>query len=342
MLGALCSTAPVKTKAQIEAEEAARGPAVPDAERITAREVYKPKPWVITVGYRYQPSSRHFIGTVEQKQREVNGNQIQNVYHLFDVAVERQITQRFSATMSVPVVFSYRNQLYNPVGKFHVNGIGDMTIGGRAWLFRPPTEGGGNLAIGLSLKLPTGRYNATGTAKNARGETIVATADQSIQAGDGGTGFAIDMQGFHPLWFRTMGYATGSYLFNPRNTNGVSSFRTRSGETVLSVSDQYLARAGVSRAVPKVQGLVVTFGGRIEGVPVRDLIGKSDGFRRPGYAISGDPGLLYSRWGYVFSCSVPWAIERNRRRSVSDIANRIHGDAAFADYTVVMGVSHRF
>jgi hypothetical protein len=94
--------------------------------------------------------------------------------------------------------------------------------------------------------------------------------------------------------------------------------------------------------VPKVPGLVVTFGGRFEGVPVRDLLGASNGFRRPGYAISGDPGFLYARWGYVFSCNVPWAIERNRRRSVSDIANGIHGDAAFADYAVTIGLSKRF
>ena len=38
-----------------------------------------------------------------------------------------------------------------------------------------------------------------------------------------------------------------------------------------------LARAGVSHAVPKVPGLVATFGGRMEGVPVRDLLGSSNG-----------------------------------------------------------------
>ena len=124
--------------------------------------------------------------------------------------------------------------------------------------------------------------------------------------------------------------------------NGVRTFRTRPGEEIMSVSDQYLVRGGIARAVPKVPGLVVSFGGRMEGVPVRDLLGASNGFRRPGYAISADPGFLYNRWGYVFSCSVPWAIERNRRRSVSDIANGIHGDAAFADYAVTLAVSRRF
>jgi hypothetical protein len=223
-----------------------------------------------------------------------------------------------------------------------VNGIGDLTLGVHSWLFRPPTDSSANIGIGMSLKLPTGRYNAAGPALDRNGNRIIATADQSIQPGDGGTGFSFDLQAFHPGPLRSMLYLNGIYLFNPRNTNGVSTFRSRRGEEVMSVTDQYLVRGGISRAVPKVPGLFVTFGGRMEGVPVRDLLGRSDGFRRPGYAISADPGFLYSRWGYTFMCNVPWAIERNRRRSVTDIANGFHGDAAFADYTLLIGVSRRF
>lgn len=313
-----------------------------DEQRITSRDIPRTHPWVITVGYRFQPSSRHFVGTVEQRQREIAGNQIQNTYHLLDIAVERQLTRRFSATASLPVLFAYRNQLYNPRGVYRVRGIGDLTIGGRGWVFRPPTETGGNVGIGLSLKLPTGEYGATGAATDAQGRPVIATADQSIQAGDGGAGFTIDTQAYRPMPLRTMIFFSGSYLFNPRDTNGVRTFRTRRGEEVMSVSDQYLVRGGIARSVPGVAGLVVTFGGRMEGVPVRDLLGKSNGFRRPGYAISGDPGFLYTRWGYVFSCSVPWAIQRNRRRSVPDIMNGTHGDAAFADYVLTLGVSKRF
>jgi hypothetical protein len=35
-------------------------------------------------------------------------------------------------------------------------------------------------------------------------------------------------------------------------------------------------------------------------------------------------------------------MERNRTRSVSDIANNSHGDAAFADYTVITALSYSF
>jgi hypothetical protein len=292
------------------------------------------KKWTLVVGYRYQPSSRHFVGTVEQTERERLRNQIQNTYHLLDFMVSRQLTKRLSVSASLPVVFAYRNQLYVPRGEFQVNGIGDATVGVHSWLFRPPTESGGNIGLGVSLKMPTGRYNATGVALDRSNNQIIATADQSIQPGDGGTGFAVDLQAFHPIPLKSMVYFNALYLFNPRNTNGVSTFRSRRGEEVLSVTDQYLFRGGVSRAVPRAKNLFVTFGG--------DAFGGSDGFRRPGYAISIDPGFMYNRWGYTFTCNVPFAVERNRKKSVTDYANRVHGDAAFADYTVVIGLSKRF
>ena len=298
--------------------------------------------WSITTGYRFQPSSRHFVGTVEQKQREVLGNQIQNTYHLLDVTIERQLTPRFSVNTTVPMVFSYRNQLYVPRMETRVDSLGDVTVGGHMWVFRPPTENGGNIGVGMSLKTPTGRYNVTRPALDRNNNPIVATVDQSIQPGDGGTGVAVDLQAFHPAPLQSMVYFNALYLFNPRNTNGVNTFRTRAGERVMSVTDQYLYRGGVSRAVPWIPGLFASIGGRMEGVPVRDALGGSDGFRRPGYSLSVDPGFLLNRWGYLVTCNVPFAVERNRKRSVSDYQNGIHGDAAFADYTVILSVSRRF
>ncbi len=296
----------------------------------------------LTIAYRYQPSSRHFIGTQEQKQRELNHNQIQNTYHLFDVALSYQLTPRWSLNTSLPILVARRDQLYAPRGIYHVAGIGDMTLGARTWLFRPPTESGGNIALGFSLKLPTGVHNAADWALDRNGKRVLATADQSIQPGDGGWGFALETQAHRPVWFKTMLYFSATYLFNPQETNGVATFRTRRGEEVMSIADQYLVRGGVSRAIPKLRGLVGSLGGRIEGVPVRDALGRSNGFRRPGYAISVDPGLMYSTARYLFAVNVPFAVERNRRRSVPDIMNGTHGDAAFADYALTLSVTRRF
>jgi hypothetical protein len=294
------------------------------------------------VGYRYQPSSRHYIGTVEQVQREIQNRQIQNIYHLVDFSLERQITPRWSVSAAVPVLFAYRNQLYAPVGKYNINALGDATVGVRAWIFRPSTESGDNISVGVSLKIPTGKYNATGNATDRSGKPIIATADQSVQAGDGGTGFAIDIQAYHHTYLSTVLYFSATYLFNPRDTNGVSTFRTAKGEEVMSVTDQYLYRGGLAHAVPKIRGLAASVGGRMEGVPVRDALGASNGFRRPGYAISVEPGLLYGYGKYTLAATAPLAVERNRKISVADYQNHTHGDAAFADFSLIFSVSRRF
>ena len=298
--------------------------------------------WNFAAGYRYQPSFRHFVGTVEQVQRERLGNQILNIYHMFDVSVSRQITKRISANATLPILFAYRNQLYAPRGEFRNSGIGDATVGVHSWLFRPPTESNANIGVGVSLKMPTGKYNSIGPALAANGTPILATADQSIQAGDGGTGFAVDLQAFHPAPFRTMMYFNAIYLFNPRNTNGVSTFRNRRGETVLSVTDQYMYRGGFSRGVPRSTRIIRQLR-RPHGRRTRARCHRRQRrFPPAGYSISADPGFMYNRWGSVWSVSIPVAIERNRKRSVPDYQNGIHGDAAFADYSVIVGFSRRF
>jgi hypothetical protein len=296
----------------------------------------------VTVGYRFQESARHFIGTSEQHERDVLNTEIVNVYHLFDVGVSYRLNPRWSVNASLPILIADRDQKYFPRGEQSVRGIGDMTIGARAWLWRPPTESGGNIALGLSLKMPTGASDTTFRGVDRNGNPVVATVDQSMLPGDGGWGFAVDTQMYKRIPWRNTLYFSGTYLFNPENTSGVPTFRTRAGETVMSITDQYLFRGGISHAVAKVRGLAVSFGGRMEGVPVRDAFGKSDGFRRPGYAISLDPGVLYGRGRYTYSLNIPFAVERNRRRSAADIRNGRHGDAAFADYAITMSVSRRF
>jgi hypothetical protein len=306
-------------------------------------QVAKPKKGLdITMGYRYQESFRHFIGTVEQKQREILHTQIHNSYHLIDVAANYRLTPRWSISGSAPFLVATRDQLYAPKAIYHVAGIGDVSVGARALLFHPPTENGGNIALGFSFKFPTGNPRAQAHALDSKGREIVAVADQSVQAGDGGYGFSLDMQAYHPGPWKTMGYLAGQYLFNPTDTNGVPTFRTRPGETIMSVSDQYLYRGGVSRAIPHARGLVASFGGRIEGVPVRDAFGPSNGFRRPGYAISIDPGIMWGNQDWTMSMDAPWAVQRNRRASVSDLANHTHGDAAFADYAITVSLTRHF
>ncbi len=298
-------------------------------------------PLTVEVDWRSFSSFRHFVGTVEQTQRAVLGNQIKNHQNIYNIAAEMQLTPRWSVNAFVPVLQGSRNQKYSPVGVYDIAGVGDMILGAQAWVLRPPAENGGNIAFSMGLKLPTGLNNGMGTARASNGTVGKFVADQSLQPGDGTWGFTLGSQAYKQTLFHTVGYFQGSWLFNPADTNGVPTYRIGIQST-MSATDQYLFRAGLSRHVPHVRGLAGSFGGRMEGIPVRDAFGKSDGFRRPGYIISVEPALQYQRHRDMISLTAPWAVQRNRRASVYDLANHTHGDAAFADYAVILGVSHTF
>ena len=145
--------------------------------------------------------------------------------------------------------------------------------------------------------------------------------DQSIQPGDGGFGFIPELQAFKAFG-RFVGFVSGSYLINPRETNdfnrnGPNGAIDRSGAEnhLLSVADQYAARIGVATAVKTVG---VNLGLRWEGTRGSDLIGGDRGRRRPGYTLGLDPGLSYRWHGNFVSLNVPIAIRRVRNQNFAD------------------------
>lgn len=306
----------------------------------TGESWWSPRRWQISVGYRYQHSHRHFVGAEEQVQRAQQRTEVNNKIHILDVAATYEVTPRFNLTLSVPLFFAKRFNQRTPDQVFHANGIGDISISARMWLLKPPTESRQNVSFGFGIKLPTGNPGVRDTVNTSTGP-VTRVVDQSIQPGDGGYGFSVDVQGYKGIGFATL-YGSGVYLFNPRGTNGVLTGRSRASEAVMSVADQYLYRAGAVFPFPKVRSMALSLGLRGEGIPVRDAFGKSEGFRRPGVALSLDPGFIYTRGKESWSFNVPVAVYRNRKRSVPDITDGRHGDAAFADYVILVGYSRRF
>ena len=147
-------------------------------------------------------------------------------------------------------------------------------------------------------------------------------------------------------------YGNFYYLLNPREQNGVSTARglppsstaVAYGSDVMSVPDQYLVRGGFNFTKDK---FIASAGVRYERLPAKDLIGGSEGFRRPGYILSIEPGVTYSLKNVSLYAYVPVAIQRDRIQSVPDkhrtaITKTYYvGDAAFADYTVNVGVAFK-
>jgi hypothetical protein len=292
----------------------------------------------VNIGYRVFNSNKYFVGSTEIARPTA----VENHQNIFDVGMEYQLNPRWSILADIPVYNGTRNQIYPPSGIFQVSGLGDVTVGLQRWMFRPPTESGGNVALNMQLKMPTGIDDATGSAK-LNGQIVKATADPSLQPGDGTWAFSAGGQAYHALWRSASAYGQGNYLFSPADTNGVPSFRTQPGQGVISATDQYLYRLGVSQRVPKVKHVMLSAGIRGEGVPVHDVFGASDGFRRPGFILSFDPGLMMNYRRDTLSVNGPWAIYRDRPPSVPEIEYNItNGDAFFADYTVIVNLTHHF
>lgn len=309
------------------------------------------------INYRYFKSFRHFRGTEEEPDRVANGSEVINHSHAWDFFLTYGISNRFYASLTLPTVINTRSSLYeHGREERHTTfsrGLADVRLGVGYWLFDPVAHPGGNLALGLGLKIPTGSYNASDIFYNVgpEGGPEVRPVDQSIQPGDGGFGITVDFQLYQQLAPKFFLYSGGFYLLNPRETNGVRTFRETlspllENEAIMAVPDQYSVRLGTSYNIS--EGFSASLGARFDAVPVKDLLGGDEGFRRPGNVLSVDPGLSYMAGNFSVNLNVPFAVRRERPQSLTDkqteelTGEPRAGDAAFADYVINLGVTYRF
>jgi hypothetical protein len=309
--------------------------------------------WQLNIGYRYFHSFRHYVGKEEQKERLEEHTEVINNVGTVDISIARNITPRLSFVVGFPVLANTRSQRarFGNQDRYetHSFGIGDARITLYRWMLDPVKSHSGNFQLGLGIKLPTGDYKYQDYFPTSPTEKELRTVDQSIQLGDGGTGLITEINGFYNFSPLAGVYGNVYYLFNPREQNGVPTFRSNVNEAIMSVADQYMARAGFNYGFKGgLKNVSVALGGRLEGIPVHDIIGGSEGFRRPGYIISAEPGVNLSLKKSNFYLQVPVAMVRCRTQSVPDKETTAQtgvykqGDAAFADYLINVGFSVRF
>lgn len=323
----------------------------------------------IGANYRYFRSFRHYRGDSEQVERLEQNTEVINHAHSIDLGLSYGITDRLSVSANLPFINYDRSSLYEHYGnsatanpehkRFHTGsqGIGDLRLSGLYWLFNPEKQMKYNVAVGLGIKLPTGNENVQDEfhrrkSSDGSDSIIVKAVDQSIQLGDGGVGISLEIQAFTGVFTNGTLYFNGFYMSNPQETNKTVNRVITPTTTDIqkitafhSIADQYVARLGLNYTVLPSRGLSVNLGVRAEGIPAKDLIGKSGGFRRPGYIVSAEPGVSYQHGSVIFSFNVPYALYRNRVKSVADLADptgQAHGDAAFADYSINLGAAWRF
>lgn len=320
------------------------------------------KSWQFSLNYRYFRSYKHFRGSHEETHRVEQGTEVINNDNSLLFGVSYTLNNRWSVSAIIPYLDIDRSSLYEHYGnpsasnptinpRFHTQarGLGDVRVSAYYNAIRKEKI---SLSVGLGVKLPTGNYETKDHfhKKNSEGQDSLVHkyVDQSIQLGDGGLGVILEFDAAYNFSRRFSVYATGLYLSNPRNTNGIlRSDNLTAGipkSNHFSVVDQYVFRLGARYTVNRFQ---VALGGRYEGIPSEDLIGRSDGWRRPGYIMSIEPSVVYSTGKHTFAVNVPAALYRNRVQNTIDKERTKQtgtyqiGDAAFADWLLSITYAYR-
>ena len=304
------------------------------------------------VSFRYFHSFRDFRGDGEVNIPIVKNDTYVDV---FDLEVTYAVTKRLSLTLELPIQYGSRtNKIEHDLIHVHTmraSGIGDLRLSANFLLLNPDKHPNENIYLGLGVKAPTGNDAATDYSFRATGP-VLRPVDSAIQPGDGGWGVFLSGNAFARVFKSTYAYASGTYLSNPREFNGVQTVigdlpaftGGDKGEAFNSVPDQFVTRVGLTTPVWPAAGLSGSLGVRWEGIPSHDLIGGSDGYRVPGYSVSIEPGISISRDRDFLSVTTPVAIYRKGLPAVPDV--RTHspfaGIASFADFQINVTYSHLF
>jgi hypothetical protein len=314
--------------------------------------------WQFSLNYRYFRSYKHFRGSHEEKERVEQGTEVINNDNSLLMGVSYNLNRRWSVTAIIPLMYIDRSSLYEHYGnapgnpRFHTQsqGLGDIRL---TAYYNALQKEKINLAVGVGIKLPTGNYEEKDYfhRRDSEGQDslVYRVVDQSIQPGDGGFGFSLEYDFAYNFNRLFSIYSTGLYLSNPRNTNGIrrsdnlTANIAKSNE--FSVADQFLLRVGGRFNLG--HHFQVGLGWRYEGIPSEDLIGDSQGFRRPGYIISFEPSVVYTSGKHTFGVNFPIADYRNRVQNTIDKARTeisgtyTIGDAAFADWLLSITYAYR-
>ncbi len=305
----------------------------------------QPGEWNFGVDYRHQFSYVHFVGPAEQRYRVAGGTQVENKINLENFTVTYQLTPRFSISGDLPLLTASRHTNDSPI-VYTSAGIGDTSFVASGWIWNPKENKRGNIQLGFGFLAPTGKDNVANTVNAFDGKgPVTKIVDYSIQPGQGGWGIPLQWAAYKN-WLSSQLYFNGSYTMMLQDINNVQRSSSVNPITLTqynAIMDQYLMEGGVSHPFPKVRGLLVSFGPRMEGVPARNLFpsGNNLGFRRPGFAVSAEVGAQYVTRRNVLSVTIARAVYRDRTVSVPDQLTGGHGDAAFANWVWLAGYQFR-
>jgi len=303
---------------------------------------FKTGEWQVGASYRHLYADQWFVGTKVNESAAPFSKPLYLDINSLDLSVTYGFSRRSSVMVTLPFSTGTHSRFYADGlrHKVRATGIGDVNAILTRWLLDPNKHVNGNVSLGLGVKLPTGHNESVDDFFAADGTITQKVVDQSIQPGDGSLGFIVQSQVYRELRPQLTAYASGSYLVSPKKKTNVPS--PLPGVT-LSVPDVYSARLGVAYALPSKTGTSANLGLRIDGIPLRDVVGGGDaGFRRPGHTLYLDPGLAMRVRKQEFTLSVPIRLSQNFSRSLIDRERNFRGGGDLADYLIFAGYSVRF
>lgn len=290
----------------------------------------EPVKWMLLTNSRYSEFYGTYSGDVVINQPPKDKVFSRTV--IVDLALMRIFENGWSVVVDVPFMSAMRRTWQEHGGpggdsvKYKTGsfGLSDIRVTAYKWLLDVSTPHRGNIQVGLGIKLPTGDYKYQDYFHRSTG-LVSAPVNPTVQLGDGGTGFTVEVNGFYTVNKTITLFGNGFYLFNPRDQNGTSNLLglpprpgvVEAGADVNSVPDAFLVRGGANFTM---RALAVWAGLRFEGSPVYDAIGESHGIRRAGYAVSVEPGLTYSFGKTSIFAFVPIPIYQTLKVTAADKA----------------------
>jgi hypothetical protein len=297
--------------------------------------------WEIGAAYRRLSADQWFVGSQVRESAAPYGQPLFLGINSLDATLTYGVTDRVSVTLAVPFSRGTHSRFYAD-GKRHTvgaAGLGDISGIANVWLRHPSSDSSGNVALGFGLKTASGNNGVVDNFFLPDSSVTTNPVDQSIQLGDGGVGMIFQLQAYREIAGRASGYVYGWYLLTPSEKTSVSS---PLAGVPLSVPDVYSLRAGVSAAIWPRRGISASLGPRMDGIPLRDLVGGSSGFRRPGYSLYLDPGIVVTTRRSTWSVNIPIRVHQDFKRSLADIERGSPGGGDLARYLLLVGYTVRF
>jgi hypothetical protein len=298
--------------------------------------------WQLQASFQYVNTDEFYVGSQRNDAAGPLGQAPHRVVSLLNVDVLYGLTNRFSVDLTIPFLTGSGQWLQGTAVSpklyhFDQSGLGDVSIQAEYWVLDPtkPSRVKGSMSVGI--KAPTGKYKATALQYSPQGD-VEKPIDEAVQLGNGGWEILFRAQGTAVMAGPLFGYASAYYGLSLTEHANVLN-----GTVLRGVPDTYSARLGVAYLLRRLAGLVLSAGGRINGVTVRDVIGGGDLYwRRPGYEVYFEPGVTWTGGKNTMSASVPLRVYQNKLDSLLDKSLNRHVGADFAHYLLLVSYARRF